>query len=89
MSYTDVAAMARDGDLRDRLAACAATEGMVDPHPTAWADKNQWTLAASPGWASAYAYAVNTEVERPGLDTSVITDGQILSAVQFLIEHEG
>lgn len=82
MSYTDVARMATDGHLRERIAACAAIEGVWNPHPTKWADDNQWYLAASPGWGDAYAYAVLTKNPAPGLDAGVITDGMILSAVQ-------
>ena len=85
MSYFDVATMAKDGDLRERIAACAATEGVTSPHPTAWADGHQWQLAAAPGWADAYAYAVLSGNERPGRDEAVITDGMILSAVQGIV----
>ena len=89
MSYNDIATMAKDGDLRERIAACAAEEGIREPHPTQWADRNQWALAASPGWGDAYGYALNTNVERPGKSESVITDAMILSAVQILLGAEG
>lgn len=82
MSYTDVARMATDGHLRERIAACAAIEGVREPHPTKWADDNQWQLAGSPGWGDAYAYAVLTGNEAPGRDNAVVSDGMILSAVQ-------
>lgn len=82
MSYTDVARMANDGNLRERIAACAATEGVTSPHPTKWADENQWLLAGSPGWAAAYAYAVLVGNANPGRDEGVITDHMILGAVQ-------
>ena len=45
-------------------------------------------MAASPGFADAYEYALNTDVERPGNDPAVITDGQILAAVQALVNEE-
>ena len=51
-------------------------------HPTAWADQNQWQIAAAPGFAEAYQYALDTGVENPGNDPAVITDAQILAAVQ-------
>lgn len=89
MSYNDIATMAKDGDLRERIAACAAEEGVREPHPTQWADRNQWALAASPGWADAYGYALNTNTERPGKSESVITDTMILAAVQILLGAEG
>lgn len=84
MAYSDIAAMARDNSLRDRIAACAATEGVIDPHPTTWADAHQWRLAASPGWDEAWAYATASGATSPGSDAGVITDQMILSAVQPL-----
>lgn len=89
MSYNDIATIAKDGDLRERIAACAADEGVREPHPTTWADRHQWILAASPGWAEAYGYALNTNAERPGRSEAVITDGMILAAVQILLGAEG
>lgn len=85
MAYIDIAAMARDNSLRDRIAACAATEGVIDPHPTTWADQHQWRIAASPGWDAAWAHATASEVTSPGSDAGVITDQMILSAVQPLV----
>lgn len=85
MSYYDVSVMARDGYLRERIAACAAEEGITSPQPTQWADDNQWRLAASPGWKEAWAHARTVGViEHLGLDGGVISDGMILSAVQAL-----
>lgn len=88
MSYFEIAVMARDPHLRERIAACAATEGVIAPHPTAWADRHQWELAAAPGWGDAYTYAVNSGSENPGKDEAVITDGMILSAVNQIIVRE-
>ena len=85
MSYRTLACLATDPDLHARLAACAAAEGMTDPHPLAWASNHQWQLAASPGWDAAYSYALATGVPHPGADEGVITDGMILAAVQPLI----
>lgn len=84
MAYSDIANMARNGDLRERIAACAAKEGVHDPHPTAWADAHQWRLAASPGWEEAWAYARGTGVENIGRNEGVINDQMILAAVQGL-----
>ena len=89
MSYATMAAMAHDGDLRERIAACAAQEGVTSIHPTAWADAHLWQLAASPGWDEAYSYAVATGVQHPGLSDAVITDGMILATVQPLISGTG
>lgn len=87
MSYRNIAVMAKDGHLRERIAACAAKEGVTHIHPTQWADQHQWQLAAAPGWAEAYTYAVATEQERPGEDEAVITDGMILSEVQLILNE--
>ncbi|MFA5608118.1 MAG: hypothetical protein WDA07_13190 [Leucobacter sp.] len=83
MSYNAIAEMALDSDLINRTAACAATEG-VTMHPVSWAAERMWQIAASPGWGAAYAYAVQTGKERPGLAEDVVTDAQILAAVQPL-----
>lgn len=86
MSYNDIADMAHDGYLRNRIAACAASEGVTDPHPTAWADQNQWALAASPGWDAAWQYAREVGViKNLGKDEGVINDGMILAAVAATI----
>lgn len=86
MSYYDVSVMARDGHLRERIAACAAKEGVTVPQPTQWADENQWQLVASPGWEEAWQYAREVgEIQRLGLDEGVISDTMILAAVQALL----
>ena len=87
MSYATQAAMAQDRSLHARIAACAAREGIVDPHPLAWAANHQWRLAAEPGWDQAYAYAVASGVPDPGRSEGVITDGMILSAVQAVMQR--
>lgn len=83
MTYWDQADLSEDADLRRRVVACAALEGITEPE--AWAHRYRWELSAEPGWAQAYTYAVGAGKERPGRDASVITDGMILSAVQVLI----
>lgn len=89
MAYLDVADMAKDPWLKERITACAAKEGVVVPHPTQWADDHQWQLAASPGWEEAWQYArVVGEVDHLGLDEGVISDSMILSAVQHLRSQE-
>lgn len=82
MSYNAQAALSQDGDFRNRIAACAAVEVDLDMQATAWADAHIWEIAAAPGFADAYASALAAEVPRPGADESVISDAQILSAVQ-------
>ena len=84
MTYRIQAAMAQDRSLHARIAACAAREGITDPHPLAWASDHQWRLAAEPGWDDAYAYAIASGVPDPGGSEGVVTDGMILSAVQAI-----
>jgi len=88
MSYNAQAQLSQDGDFRNRIAACAAVETDNEIQATAWADKNIWQVSAAPGFADAYASALAGDVERPGADEAVITDGQILSAVQALIAEQ-
>jgi len=87
MAYSDQAQLSNDNDFVMRLAACAAVELDFAPggdQPTGWAANNVWLIAASPGFADAYATAVLNGVPRPGNDPGVITDAMILAAVQAL-----
>lgn len=86
MAFYDQALLSADQDFTQRIAACAQTEGLIaaGEAPIQWAADHQWALAAAPGFADAYASAVEAGVERPGRDPSVISDAQILSAVQAL-----
>jgi hypothetical protein len=83
MSYRTQAQMAEDQHLLTRITACAATQGLTDPHTWAWS--HRWKLSAEPGWDAAYAYALAALNDNPGNDEGVITDGQILSAVQMIL----
>lgn len=87
MTYAIIATIQRDPDIRDRVAACVAVEGL-SPSPDQWAAENAWKLAAQPGWAAAWGSALAShageEAYAPGVDESVITDGMILSAVQSI-----
>ena len=87
MAYIDVVAMARSQSLLERVAACAAAEGVDNPWE--WAVANAWTMAASPGWAEDWRYAVETATPNVNPDTGargdVIDDSQILPAVQALL----
>lgn len=84
MSYNTIATVAQDAALRHRIMACIAEQ---DPaaHVSMWADAHMWRLAASPGWASAWASAEAGGITDPGRDEGVITDGQILAAVQAVL----
>jgi hypothetical protein len=88
MSYSAQALLAADTDFRDRVAACAAVEIPHTHQPMTWAAEHIWWIAAAPGFADAYTYALANNVERPGNDPAVITDAQILSAVQAISAEE-
>lgn len=87
MPYSDQALLSVDPDFIDRLSASAAVE--TDPAaglpPDQWARNSVWWIAAAPGFADAYASAIAAGVERPGNDPAVISDEQILAAVQAFI----
>lgn len=88
MAYMDQATLSRDGDFNQRIAACAVIEvDAAKDDPLAWAADHQWEVAAAPGFADAYASAIAAGVERPGADASVISDAQILAAVQALFPN--
>jgi hypothetical protein len=82
MAYSDVALLAQDNDFILRTRACVSEEGEADP--ITWSNDHQWQMAGAPGFGDAYASAIASGVPRPGNDPSVISDPQILSAVQFL-----
>lgn len=86
MTFNNVAAIRLDSDLRLRIVACAAIEDI--PNPEQWAEVRAWDFASTPGWAEQWAYGVAANVERPGRDEGVITDGDILGRVQQLREAE-
>jgi hypothetical protein len=89
MGYSDAAMLAADYDFQQRVAACIATETAAEaepPNAPNWAAERAWQMAAQPGFADKYASALaaNPPVERPGWDASVISDAEILSAVQAI-----
>ena len=82
MAYSDIAMLSADNDFIMRTTACAATEGI--DNPGGWAMEHQWDMAAIPGFGDKYASALAAGIERPGNDPAVISDGDILSAVQAI-----
>lgn len=88
MSYASQSLLSQDYDFNLRVSACAAIELNRVHDPQAWARDHIWRIASSPGFADSYEYAMNTDVARPGWDPAVITDEQILAAVQAEIELE-
>lgn len=92
MAYYDVFLMTTDYEFLGRSAASYATETLDDPKsedPNTWAQQHGWELASQPGFGDAYASARAAGNEHPGSDPAVVTDAQILSAVQAIMESEG
>jgi hypothetical protein len=82
MAFWDISQLAADNDFIQRTRACVASEG--EPDPVGWSNDHMWQMAGTPGFGDKYSYAINTGVENPGRNESVITDGDILSAVQAI-----
>ena len=94
MAYYDISLLAVDQDFFTRTTAAYATETLgTSPAsgvlPPQWAGAHMWDMAAQPGFGDAYASALASEIPNPGRDPSVISDAQILSAVQVLITASG
>jgi hypothetical protein len=84
MSYSAQAQLSVDEDFIARVTACAAVEIPVFYDAKSWTETYIWRIAAAPGFAEAYEYALNSSNPRPGNDPAVITDAMILGAVQAL-----
>jgi hypothetical protein len=84
MSYATISRCAQDGDLQQRLIACAAQEG--HPEPQSFILGQMWTIASNPSIADPYAYAVGQRIDRPGKYDDVISDSVILGVVQPLVQ---
>ena len=82
VSYSAQAQLSGDPDFVSRVSASAAVEVPPPEHPVTWAREHIWRVAAAPGFADAYESALAGNVSRPGNDPAVISDAQILSAVQ-------
>lgn len=88
MSYSSQSQLANDTMFRDRVSACAAVEVPHSHQPVQWMLDHIWWISAAPGFADAYEYALNSDVPNPGNDPAVITDAQILGAVQVIVQEE-
>lgn len=90
MTYAAIADMTQSLSLTARVAAAAASEGEAEP--SRWASENIWAMASQPGWAEAWESAHASETLDNNPDTGnrpgVITDGMILSGVQFIREPQ-
>jgi hypothetical protein len=82
MAYSDVALLTQDNDFIQRVRACVSSEGELEP--IEWTEQHIWQMAGMPGFGDKYASAILNGIQRPGNDQSVISDGDILSAVQSL-----
>jgi hypothetical protein len=93
--YLAIAAIASDQYMNERLRACVTQEASEGSIPlgvndaASWVSQNAYVWAASPGWGAAWESALvanaGDDAYEPGKDEAVITDEQILSAVQSLI----
>ena len=65
MSYSAQAQLSVDADFIARVTACAAVEIPVIYDAKTWTETYIWRIAAAPGFADAYEYAINSEQPRP------------------------
>lgn len=90
MSYSSIQAIATDGSLMGRITAAAASEGLETPD--SWAASRMWKFASQPGWGDKWSYAVDTYQVNAnpdtGIRTDVISDADILAAVQAIVAEE-
>jgi hypothetical protein len=86
MSYTTGHLISQDTDLRNRAAIAVAEQGTIPAgEEEHWVFQHCRRLGTQPGWREAWESALANGVENPGADPAVITDGQILAAVQVLL----
>jgi hypothetical protein len=85
MTYSTVFAVSQDQALKDRCAAAAAEQGVPAGEEQHWVYTHALRLAAQPGWAAAWESALANDKPNPGSDPAVISDEQILRAVQDLL----
>lgn len=81
------AAVANDGDIQARVAACAAQKGVEDP--VGWASANRWKVAVFGTIAESYAYAEDTKTinvnQSTGQRTDTILDSVLEDAVDAIL----
>lgn len=78
MGYYDGWLLANDQDYMNRVGFASEQEG----RGFEWGIERRYAIAASPGFAAAYSAAIAAGTESPGRDESVISDLQILAAIQ-------
>lgn len=82
MAYYEQSLLSQDSDFTMRVTACVSSEHYANPD--AWVWDHRYAMAATPGFAAAYSSALAANVPNPGRDPAVISDAQILSAVQAI-----
>jgi hypothetical protein len=93
MAFTDVAEMAGDADLRQRIYACAANQGI--DNVVMWVDQWVWQIVgADDAWVQAWSAAAlatsgTLDTPRRGWDAAVISDAMILARVRAVREDKG
>ncbi|HEY7032626.1 MAG TPA: hypothetical protein VH482_14890 [Thermomicrobiales bacterium] len=87
MSYATQSQLAQDQDFINRCNAAASKEipAASPTNPLSYVQLNIWKLAAAPGFDAKYESAQAAGIGRPGWEASVITDQDILSAMQALL----
>lgn len=88
-TFSTIHLITTDSDFTGRLNAGAAKED-APGDPVRWVWDNRYSLAAAPGWAAAVDswFASHPEADPVNgwaLDQSVISDGQITSQIQVLL----
>jgi hypothetical protein len=98
--YLAIADIAGDLYMTERMNAAATQQSYLgnvhtDPQDAvAWVSLNRYIWASSPSWGEKWRYATDSHVGEdppyePGKDEAVITDDDILSAVQQLVDAPG
>ena len=83
MAYYDGYLLGQDQDFMNRTGFAAETEG----RGFEWGIANRYSVAAAPGFADKYASALAGNVPNPGRDQAVISDAELLSAIQAVPEE--
>ena len=97
-SFLAISQIAADTYMNERVHACAAQQelGGAQIDSANWTWENRYMWASSPSWGEKWDYANETHPPeesgeppyQPGADPAVITDADILSTVQALIDRE-
>lgn len=87
MSYATQSLLAQDADFINRCNSCASKEipAGSPTNPLTYVQMNIWKIASAPGFDTAYASALLGGIGRPGWQESVISDDDILAAMQALL----